>query len=1060
MTPTISAPTTATHPRLLAFLDPRAPDVFSGTVHPNQIWEPDPFDVEEIHLPARECFNSLLHRAQTVQPNQAGKILLLLGDAGCGKTHLMRAFRNETHSKSLGYCGYLQMTIQSDDYARYILSYLIDSLEHPYVAKQPGVGLNRLANGLLDALTMIPQQDRDKLHDDLIMAEEVPPIVERFADFAVQDPRFEKIDLDLIRGVLYLIPKDARIRMRILKWLRCEDLADGDRKMLGGLVPRARPEMPMRTIVGLGKLMHAVDQSAMVLLIDQLEEMIDETGEDKDRKQSFRRLVNDLVNISENVPNAIVVVACLEDFFGKVSYQVEKPKLDRLKNDPPPVDLNSHRTDAEIQELVARRLERLFDEFDIAPDNSNRLSPYTESQLKTLSGQRTRDVLFRLQEHHKRCIASQVWEPVGPPPPPPPLPPLFAEKWQLFLSQFKAAILDDEEELATLLAKTIARCSDEMANGVFFVGDAESNYIPLVTQHANDVRKAYVGVCDGATRGGGLANQFRELAKRAGEIPTVLVRSTDFPKNKQAATELMLAMIAPNGKGRRAVVQNSEWRTMAAFQEFHKLHSKTPNFGDWQKTEKILTKLDSIRKILDLDNVEKLDNVVAPPEVPPVKPPFSKPASDPLKRIPVKFPDPPTNPVNVVKPKTTTVLLGKTRGITSASVTLERDSFCTHMAFLGAPGSGKTTAALNVMEQLLLQGIPCVLIDRKGDLARYADPKVWDEVPSDPERKERHRQLRDGIDVALFTPGNTNGRPLTLPLIPAATEGLSTQDRQEMSQQAGDALASMMGFRPRTDDNKRAILTKAIEIYSRLPGTKINLTNLKNLIAGRDDDLVNVASFDERHYRKLEEDLLTLILGKGKILEGEGEALNVDALLGRGEFAKPGKTRMAIVNTQFLKEATDFWLTQFLLGFDQWRRKNPSPNLQAILFFDEADLYLPAVRNPPTKAPMEGLLRRARSAGIGIFLATQSPGDLDYRCRDQIKTWLIGRVREKVAIQKVEAVFESSSIDPHAKLPDQGTGEFYLATDKPAFGLKAEPSIVKTTQLGEEEILALAESKK
>ena len=43
-----------------------------------------------------------------------------------------------------------------------------------------------------------------------------------------------------------------------------------------------------------------------------------------------------------------------------------------------------------------------------------------------------------------------------------------------------------------------------------------------------------------------------------------------------------------------------------------------------------------------------------------------------------------------------------------------------HAAFLGASGSGKTTVALAIIEQLLLRGIPAILIDRKGDLCRYA----------------------------------------------------------------------------------------------------------------------------------------------------------------------------------------------------------------------------------------------------------------------------------------------------------------------------------------------------
>ena len=39
-----------------------------------------------------------------------------------------------------------------------------------------------------------------------------------------------------------------------------------------------------------------------------------------------------------------------------------------------------------------------------------------------------------------------------------------------------------------------------------------------------------------------------------------------------------------------------------------------------------------------------------------------------------------------------------------------------HAAVLGGSGSGKTTLALSLIEQLLLKGIPAVLIDRKGDL--------------------------------------------------------------------------------------------------------------------------------------------------------------------------------------------------------------------------------------------------------------------------------------------------------------------------------------------------------
>ena len=53
-------------------------------------------------------------------------------------------------------------------------------------------------------------------------------------------------------------------------------------------------------------------------------------------------------------------------------------------------------------------------------------------------------------------------------------------------------------------------------------------------------------------------------------------------------------------------------------------------------------------------------------------------------------------------------------------MTIDPGDLTRHAAFLGAPGSGKTTAALCVVEQLLLRGIPAILVDRKGDLCSYA----------------------------------------------------------------------------------------------------------------------------------------------------------------------------------------------------------------------------------------------------------------------------------------------------------------------------------------------------
>src|SRR6185503_3208095 len=101
-------------------------------------------------------------------------------------------------------------------------------------------------------------------------------------------------------------------------------------------------------------------------------------------------------------------------------------------------------------------------------------------------------------------------------------------------------------------------------------------------------------------------------------------------------------------------------------------------------------------------------------------------------------------------------------------------------------------------------------------------------------------------------------------------------------------------------------------------------------------------------------------------------------------------------------------------------QRNPNDELQAVVMFDEADLYIPANAKPATAEPLQSLLKRARSAGLGIMLATQSPGDLDYKSRDQITSWFIGRVREDTALRKLKAAFQSESgLDPAVVLPGQ-----------------------------------------
>lgn len=124
-------------PQENAFLHPDGLTVFSSVVQTNEIWRQDPFDVESIHAEARQTFYECVGTMLPLSAKRnvtGGKTFLLLGESGAGKTHLMRAFRNYIHSNDYGYFAYMQMTAPSDNYERYILHNLINSLDQPYYA--------------------------------------------------------------------------------------------------------------------------------------------------------------------------------------------------------------------------------------------------------------------------------------------------------------------------------------------------------------------------------------------------------------------------------------------------------------------------------------------------------------------------------------------------------------------------------------------------------------------------------------------------------------------------------------------------------------------------------------------------------------------------------------------------------------------------------------------------------------------------------------------------------------------------------------------------------------
>lgn len=373
----------------------------------------------------------------------------------------------------------------------------------------------------------------------------------------------------------------------------------------------------------------------------------------------------------------------------------------------------------------------------------------------------------------------------------------------------------------------------------------------------------------------------------------------------------------------------------------------------------------------------------------------------------------------------------------------------THAAILGMTGSGKTGLGIALLEECAIDGIPAIIIDPKGDLANLAltfpgltaeefapwsddgaaTAKRWrDGLAAWGQGPERVTRLRAAAEVAVYTPGSDAGRPLSVLASLAAPEGADAEALQARISAVVGGLLGLVGIDSDPLASREHILLSAIVARAWKAGEDLDLEAL-------------IARVQEPGFAKLgvmdlatvfpPKDRLALALRLNQLAASpafaawmQGEPLDVASLLHTPE----GRPRLAIISIAHLDDAQRQFVVALLLAqVLAWMRAQPgSPSLRALLYMDEIAGYLPPVANPPTKAPLLTLLKQARAFGLGLVLASQNPGDLDYKALANIGTWWIGRLQTERDRQKVMQAFAG---DPQAErvaslLPSLGNRVF------------------------------------
>jgi len=407
----------------------------------------------------------------------------------------------------------------------------------------------------------------------------------------------------------------------------------------------------------------------------------------------------------------------------------------------------------------------------------------------------------------------------------------------------------------------------------------------------------------------------------------------------------------------------------------------------------------------------------------------------------------------------------ETDAIADDLVLYDAKDLTTHAVCVGMTGSGKTGLCVSLLEEAALDGIPALVIDPKGDLGNLAllfpglaasDFRPWvDEAEAarkgvtpdayaertatawreglaswgqGPERIER---LLAAAEVAIYTPGSTSGRPLTVLRSFGAPPPALREDDDALRERVTAAVAGLLALLGVDADPVRSrehILLSTILRQAWQEGRDIDVAGLIAQVQSPPFPAVGVMPVDTFFPAQERFDLAmrinSLLASPGFSAWLEGEPLDVPRLL----WTPDGRPRLAILSIAHLSDAERmFFVTILLNEVVAWMRAQPGTgSLRAVLYMDEVFGYFPPTANPPSKAPMLTLLKQARAYGLGVVLATQNPVDLDYKGLANAGTWLLGRLQTERDKQRVLEGLEGASASAGAGF-DKGRMERILA---------------------------------
>lgn len=383
---------------------------------------------------------------------------------------------------------------------------------------------------------------------------------------------------------------------------------------------------------------------------------------------------------------------------------------------------------------------------------------------------------------------------------------------------------------------------------------------------------------------------------------------------------------------------------------------------------------------------------------------------------------------------------------TGEPVTYDADDFTTHAVIVGMTGSGKTGLGIGIIEEALLNGIPCLIIDPKGDMGNlglvfpelapsdfepWIDPAVADKegktvaevaaatagswrqgLEGDGIDAARLRRLKEGVEVTVYTPGSGSGVSLNVlgsMKAPAFTGADADEVIQDEIRSLVSSILTLAGIDSDPVSGPEHILLSAIVETMWRQGTDLDLATLVGQIP--DPPLRKLGVFDLDTFISRDARMKLALKLNGLLASPSFNTWMSGAPLDIEQMLSGSPTKAAVVYLSHLSdEERQFLVTLLLSRMVTWIRSQPGTSrLRALIYMDEMYGFAPPTANPPSKTPILTILKQARAHGIGMIVSTQNPVDLDYKAMSNAGTWMIGRLQTENDKKRILEGLDSAS---------------------------------------------------